>query len=252
MDPLRKILPTQIRPPQPDYVPPTPTGCPQCGGVGWIFTERATPCECRYTTAMRTVTKANALTLPGNMGQRMTFQSFNPAGAPDASLPQQRSLATAKRRLTRWVQNPNGWIVITGATGTGKTHLAVATAAAVTASGISATFSTVAEVLNTLRRNARLEPDDTTLTQLQNTGLLVLDDMGAERSTAFAEEQLHLIIDYRYERVTPTIITTNLDYAALQSRRPRIASRMMDYRNTLQITIDAPDYRIRRQPEAAP
>ena len=39
--------------------------------------------------------------------------------------------------------------------------------------------------------------------------VLALDDMGAERSTPFAEDKLFQIINYRYEERLPTIITTS-------------------------------------------
>ena len=47
---------------------------------------------------------------------------------------------------------------------------------------------------------------------IETVALLVLDDLGAERETSFAEEQLFAIIDRRLLSSKPTIVTTNLTF----------------------------------------
>lgn len=61
---------------------------------------------------------------------------------------------------------------------------------------------------------------------------LLLDDLGAERATDFAQEQLNLILSTRYDHLRPTIITCNAEsetdiYARMD---PRIADRLRDGR----------------------
>lgn len=73
---------------------------------------------------------------------------------------------------------------------------------------------------------------------------LVLDDLGAEKSTEWSISTLYLIIDRRYRDMLPTIVTTNLTVDEIgQGLSRRIASRLASGKV---ITIKAPDYRMKR------
>jgi DNA replication protein DnaC len=74
----------------------------------------------------------------------------------------------------------------------------------------------------------------------QEAPVLVLDDLGAERWTEWAEEQLFLLLDYRYRLESPTVVITN---EALETLPGRIYSRLGD-RVLCQVAYNpAPDYR---------
>mgnify|MGYP001583741503 FL=1 len=71
---------------------------------------------------------------------------------------------------------------------------------------------------------------------------LILDDLGAEKTTDFARSILYQIIDYRYNYEKPTIITSNLDIKEISERfDDRIASRIISLCPV--ITLDNKDYR---------
>ena len=184
--------------------------------------------------------------IPPNMRQRMTFESFNPEGNGGLASHQKRSLQSAKSYVQRWANNPNGWLSLHGPFGVGKTHLAVAAAAERENHGDEVFFATVADLLDYLR--ATFAPDspithDDLLDHIRNADVLVLDDMGAERSTPFAEDKLFQIVGYRYEERLPTIITTSHQIEAIAATRPRIASRLQDPLVVTEWPIEAPDYR---------
>ena len=61
---------------------------------------------------------------------------------------------------------------------------------------------------------------------------LILDDLGAEASTPWAEEKLYQIFVERHEALLPTVITTALSVDELEDAKPRLGSRLMD------ITVD--------------
>jgi DNA replication protein DnaC len=67
--------------------------------------------------------------------------------------------------------------------------------------------------------------------------LLILDDLGAEKSTPWAEAKLDELVDYRYINDKCTVFTTNLAPKQLQ---PRISSRI---REGVTVTLEGPDYR---------
>lgn len=70
--------------------------------------------------------------------------------------------------------------------------------------------------------------------------LLIIDDLGIERNTEYALEQVYAVIDERYKAGLPVIITTNLTMDEL--RRPadvahaRIYSRVLEMCTPVQIT----------------
>ena len=63
--------------------------------------------------------------------------------------------------------------------------------------------------------------------------LLILDDFGIERSTEYALEQIYNIINARYLKSKPTIITTNLNFKDIETEQEdimldRIYSRIIE------------------------
>jgi DNA replication protein DnaC len=70
--------------------------------------------------------------------------------------------------------------------------------------------------------------------------VLMLDDLGAERLTPFAEEQLFLPLDHRHRLELPTMVITNL---ALEDLPPRIGSRLADRKLCRVVLNPAADYR---------
>lgn len=55
------------------------------------------------------------------------------------------------------------------------------------------------------------------MTELQDCGLLILDDFGVERHTEFAQELMYHIINGRYNRRKPMVITTNMTLQQLKN-----------------------------------
>ena len=184
--------------------------------------------------------------IPANMRERMTFKAFNPEGNGGLAEHEKSSLRSAKSYVQRWSNNPDGWLSLHGPYGVGKTHLAVAAAAEREGQGDEVFFATVADLLDYLR--STFAPDspiahDDLLDRIRTADVLVLDDMGAERSTPFAEDKLFQIVGYRYEERLPTIITTSHRIEDIASSRPRIASRLQDPLVVTEWPIEAPDYR---------
>jgi DNA replication protein DnaC len=60
----------------------------------------------------------------------------------------------------------------------------------------------------------------------------VLDDLGAQNDTPWAAEKLYQILDHRYRRRLPLLVTTNVNLYAPQGRiEPRVLSRILDGAN---------------------
>jgi DNA replication protein DnaC len=98
-------------------------------------------------------------------------------------------------------------LLLYGNTGTGKTFTACEIANALIDKGYPVLVTNFARILNTLQ--GTFEKQDY-IDNFNGYQLLVIDDLGIERDTAYAKEQVFNIIDSRYRSGLPMIITTNL------------------------------------------
>jgi DNA replication protein DnaC len=140
---------------------------------------------------------------------------------------------------------PTGWLVLVGDNGCGKTHLAVSIARHCLDEGVITLFAVVPDLLDYLR--ATFAPDaqehyDEAFLKMREAELLVLDDLGAEQSTPWANEKLFQLLNHRYNARLATVITTNnLGFAGIENR---VRSRLGDRRLVRIVTMDqAQDFR---------
>ena len=108
-------------------------------------------------------------------------------------------------------------LLISGAPGNGKSHLAAAIVNELVPRGVAAVFSNVPELLSRLRRtfNNSGENEARLMRGLVEADLLVLDDLGAQKWTEWSEETIYNIVNARYNAKLPLIITTNAKPAEL-------------------------------------
>ena len=174
--------------------------------------------------------------------QGLTFESFQPRGKLGLGGLQASSLEQAYNHARMYATSQTGWLLLQGGYGSGKTHLAAAVANFAVGMGVPTLFLTVPDLLDTLRFS--YDSEDTTFEQrfeeIRNAPLLVLDDFGTQNATAWAQEKLFQIVNYRYINKLPLVVTTNLD---LDEIEPRIRSRLADPELVSVVRILAPDYR---------
>lgn len=133
-----------------------------------------------------------------------------------------------------------GSLILIGNVGTGKTHQAVAAyRAVVEATGCSGLAVPVPALLDSMRPGrTQIAPVET----VESIRLLLLDDLAAERASDWTGEVLYRLIDARYARNLPTIITTNATPANVVERLgDRVASRLSGMGRTVILT--GPDRR---------
>jgi DNA replication protein DnaC len=142
-----------------------------------------------------------------------------------------------------------------GHAGSGKTHLSVAIIKQIIEEKqIQVKFVRIVDLLLDIRKTFdeneswKAENESELLRKYMFTPLLVLDDIGSEKTTDWVRQVLYQIIDERWIEQRPVIITSNLTLEELEARLgERIASRIAGM--TQLIEMQSHDYRIKSNPK---
>ena len=145
--------------------------------------------------------------------------------------PQQMDMA--KRFVQHWeeFQKDSMGLLLWGPVGTGKSFIAGCIANALLDRGVPVMMTNFARLLNKLTdmyagdRNAYID-------SFNSLPLLIIDDLGVERNSEFAREQVFSVIDSRYRSQLPMIVTTNLTPKEMKNpadlSRARIYDRVLE------------------------
>lgn len=137
---------------------------------------------------------------------------------PDRANP---ALAQIEQYLNRW--DGRRGLILTGGYGVGKTGLLAATFRALVTDHPTLWesplhFALAADLFDLLREGYEAGDAEQQLARVRGARLLALDDLGAEKPTAWVQERLLMIVNHRYERLLPTWLTTNYGLAGLAER----------------------------------
>ncbi len=151
--------------------------------------------------------------------------------------------------VDEWAQMriDNVGLLFFGDVGTGKSFLACCIANALLEKCVPALVTNFPRILNKLQSSAWGEDRNGILEQLQRYELVVIDDLGVERNTSYALEQIYNIVDTRYRSGKPLIVTTNLAPAEIKTPEniglERIYDRIMQ--NSIPVKVTGPSRRVR-------
>lgn len=220
--------------------------CSICGGKGFYLLDvppsdsrygKAIICECRRE-ALRTAAIARLRGLSGIDDREFmdwTFEKYDLSKIRPAGNHKKEAAQTYMGKvldlLKQFAQKPQGWIVLQGDVGTGKSHLAFAVALERIRHNRPVYIAAVPEMLDMLRAAFNDENErefQRRFDELKTTQLLILDDLGSERGTEWANERLFLICNYRYQKRLPMLITTNDQMRQGSNIDRRIISRMSE------------------------
>ena len=178
-----------------------------------------------------------------NMGplSDLTFDTISLNEWPDGS-ENSRLLRAAVEAAREYAGDPAGWLVLTGPNGVGKTHLAAAIANSCIERGQAVFFVHVPNLLDDLRSTyaptSEMSYSDL-FEQVNEAPLLIMDGLGAQSPTPWAQEKLQQIFNHRANSKLPTVVTTAVDLAELD---PYITARITNRRTGLVLAVaEAPE-----------
>jgi len=192
---------------------PMPDECPICQGTGFeVATDdggvtSAVRCACRRERA--TESRVRAARIPRRY-EHCTFDSFEIHHSSHEG-----SLRLARQWAELYPVVEHGLLFL-GEPGRGKTHLAVAIARELLLSkGAAVLFIEQRALLKALQgtfESGSEQRESEILRPAIEAELLILDDLGAGRTTPWAKDVMHDVIAQRYNDQRPMVITSNLPF----------------------------------------
>jgi DNA replication protein DnaC len=229
--------------------------CPLCGGaVEYRFSfagkERKVPCLCACGARRREeerlkeeaeqeairIERLRAEGIQDRGIRQWTFESAEDTAAVKAARSYVRQWPEMRRR--------NVGLLFWGPVGTGKSYAAACIANELIAGGTPVLMTNFSKILNQMG-NMYTEERYRYIRSFSNYPLLIIDDLGIERSTEYAKEQVYAVVDERYKSGLPIIVTTNLTIGEIREPRlladARITSRILEM--CVPVNVNGPDRR---------
>jgi len=178
--------------------------------VEWRGTLEPTPCDRwqRYTRT-KTLTERGI----GEALAAATLDNYRTTQTDQAN-----AVAVCRTYVGQWGAESVG-LALEGPTNGGKSHLASAVCQALMdRHAVRFRFVYVPTLLDAIRDEYSLGRRTTAFEDAVGAPLLVLDDLGAERPTAFARERLEVLVHHRWMGRLPTIVTRNCSLEQLAER----------------------------------
>lgn len=140
-----------------------------------------------------------------------------------------KQIEAAKKYVATWteMEQENQGLLFFGDVGRGKSYTAACVVNAIIEMEVRAKMINLATIINDLQALVG-ENRSSYLDKLCRYRLLVFDDLGAERGTEFAREQVYNVINARWESGRPSIVTTNLSLKEMQNEEQMVLKRIYD------------------------
>ena len=197
------------------FVTTTPTEtCPICGGTGWQTIEQGKErevvrCECRVQSRGERLLAAAHIPARYEHCELSNFQ-YDPDDKNQTSVIKARTFAG--RFVEDYPVEKTGLLFV-GSVGVGKTHLAVGVIKdLIREKGIHCLFCDYRELLKSIQNSYNPSVQATEMEILRpifEAEVLVLDELGAVRSTEWVFDTVNYVLNSRYNDNKTTIITTN-------------------------------------------
>lgn len=229
--------------------------CDQCKGAGFVHPlksiidtpegplgkpdySRIVPCDrpgCLVENSRNRATNSKVYEIKRYSPKLQTFDEFELVEGARKAFEAAKQFSEGKGEFCS--------LLIIGGFGSGKTHLCQATALKMAQDGQVVKLRRISELLGELREAMNDSTIESTVREYQQVPVLILDDYNIEQTTTWGDQELERIIDFRYQALLPTMLTTNANLKELDEKVARIQSRFADRKCSLTVVNRAKDYR---------
>lgn len=162
--------------------------------------------------------RAKKLFDQSKMGIRFQLRSFDNFEVDSHNVKAFEAVKRYSKDFEKYTLQGLGFI-LSGPYGSGKTHLAAALATDLINRGFPVVFGTLINLLGKIRQtyseNWKQEDELDILETYSTVSLLIIDDLGKERTSEWSLEKLFSIVNTRYENNLPIVATTNYNMQTL-------------------------------------
>ena len=227
---------------------PSEFNCPLCLNWRWVLVDananvgdeqfgKMAPCECQRTVWNTSPERALlAYSLISPRESLITFRDTLPEGR--TGLADSYSFRTAFDAAREFARNPDAsWLLVQGAPGVGKTHLAIAIVRELIQNNTPVRYERFPMLLEYLKEHIKQDDSHERLEQAIKAPILVLD--GISCKTEWDESRLEYIIEERLrnsQKPLPTVLTADINP---EFNNPRIMNRLSDESIVKKIVIKA-------------
>lgn len=183
---------------------------------------------------MEVIERLRKVSLMDEKFKNSTFDEF------ETSKYNEKNLRLCKRYATAFdkMLEKNQGLLMWGNVGTGKSYAAACIANYLLNNKTPVVMTSLVKILEAIQPNPESETE--VITKMNRARLVIFDDLGAERNTDYALEKVYNIIDSRYRKNLPMILTTNLTVEEMQQetdmRYKRIYDRIFEVCYPMQFT----------------
>lgn len=206
-----------------------PYTCKKCKDTGIL---NGKLCEC-HLTLLQQLSVGELACSP--MLARSTFNSFDikyysDIKDPDLGFSPREYMRGCFEMLKVYAENfttQSNSFFFSGGTGLGKTHLALAILNRLTQRGFSVYYNSASGIIKQLEKERFGRVSDSVEEEIEKSDLVIIDDLGAEFATPFAEATVNELVNNAVISGKPMIMISNLSINEIEKRYgQRVVSRL--------------------------
>lgn len=195
----------------------------------WIIDDRtntARPCKCREVKTYKRILENSGIS---EAFQKRTFKNFITTNKPQQILDAKNMAIRYVKEFDNLKNTKNNSIAFLGQVGSGKTHLSIAIANELMKKNIGVLYMQYREAIIQLKQCIMDEENyNREIDKYKNATVLLIDDLYKGKITDSDRNIMFEIINYRYLKNSPIIVSSELTVDAIIDIDEAIGSRIVE------------------------